>query len=153
MAPGFHAYASAAWLPARWGLEVTALVPVAPAQVCRGEGCAEISAGLVGGGARLLVLPQRSRIRPELALGLAASIVHATGQAQAPYAGVGSTVVAAAIYGRVTIAFALTRNARIGLDVLGGSALPPPAVRFAGAEVGRWGGPFASLLLHGEVGF
>ena len=71
----------------------------------------------------------------------------------APFAGVGSTVVAATVYGRATLAFALTQRLRLGLDVLAGSALPPPAVRFAGTEVARWGGPFGSLLLHSEVAF
>ncbi len=157
VSPAFHAYASVAWTPTRLGLEITGLIPVAPAQLCRAAGCAELSAGLIGGGGRLLLSSASSRIRPEVALGFAAAIVHATGQAQAgftpPVAGVGATVVSATIYGRATLAFALTRELRLGLDVLAGSALPPPAVRFAGTEIARWGGPFGSLLLHSEVAF
>jgi hypothetical protein len=151
MSPSLHALVAAAWMPSRFGLEATLLLPVLPGEVCAAEGCARVTAGLLAGGLRVAWTSDVARIHPELGAGFAGGLLHAEGTPVAPFVAASSNAGVVAAYVRLGVSVSLSRHFRLGLDSMIGSALPPTPIRFSGQEVGRWGGPFASLLLRTEV--
>lgn len=153
LSPAFDVAVSIAWTPSRVGIEVLGLVPLVSSRVCDVVGCANVAVGFVGGGVRWLLTNWESRVQPVLGLGVAASIAHAEGQAIAPYVDAHGDLVAATAYARASLYFAATTRFRLGLDVLGGAALPPMPIRFAGRQVAEWGAPFVSILLRTEFSF
>ena len=153
LSPAFDVTMSIAWTPSRAGVELLGIVPLVSSRVCSAAGCANIAVGLVGAGVRWQLTHWESRVQPVLGMGFAASIAHADGQAVAPYVDAHADLVAATAYARASLYFAATTHFRIGLDVLGGAALPPMPIRFAGRQVAEWGAPFVSMTVRTELSF
>ncbi|HSQ64099.1 MAG TPA: hypothetical protein VLM85_12825 [Polyangiaceae bacterium] len=151
LSPSLHALVGMAWMPSRFGLEATFLLPLVASEVCASEGCARLTTGLLGGGMRVALTSDVARVHPELGLGFAGAFVHAEGSPVPPYLASSSNALVAAAYARAGLSVSLSRHFRLGIDAWIGAALPPTPVRFSGRQVALWGGPFASLILRAEV--
>lgn len=150
--PAFDAWASVRYQPEpRWSVGLFALVPIWSDSVQAKEGSARVSTLLAGAGADLHL--QSGRFELGLRGGAGAAFTFMHGDAHEGFRSAPQTVVVAALFVGPSVHLHLGDGFRLALRVLGGTALPRVAVRFADHVVAHWGRPFGVATLGVEYAF
>lgn len=146
------ALVTASWGARAWGVDATALVPVAPAHLAAVEGHARVRVAMAGLGVRRHWAPA-ARLRGAAGAGAVVTWLQMDGSAADPaLEGRRDRVLAPAPYLRADGGIQLARWARVGVGVIAGATVPAwPAIAFAGRRVASWGLPFVVAGVGLEV--
>ena len=136
------------WLAGpRWGLQLGAWLPLAPAQVIGPEGEGRLHVGMLTVGAELQLARQQARWLPRLGAGIGLAITRMQGQAIPPFRDGSEWALAFVSYTRAALSLRMTAHWRLFARVSALLAIPRPVVSFAGRRVGAWGRPALATTL------
>ncbi|WP_437485405.1 hypothetical protein WME75_00785 [Sorangium sp. So ce1014] len=134
------------WPSARIGVGLLAKVPVVGPDIEASEGKVGFLPALFGAELVLAPIARSRRFGLVLSPGLGLGYVSASGDARPPYVDSDESTFTALVYGRGEARFRLIDSLYLTAGALGGAAIPPVDIRFAGRVISTFS-PLASFSL------
>ncbi|WP_441291355.1 hypothetical protein ACSRUE_13580 [Sorangium sp. KYC3313] len=134
------------WPSARIGAGLLADLPVIGPEIEASEGKVRFRRSLFGAELALAPIERGRRFGLVLSPGVGLGYVSASGDARPPYIDSDESTFTALVYGRGEARFRLVDSVVLTAGALGGAAIPPVDIRFAGRVISTFG-PLASFSL------